>query len=76
MHLLCVEIRWMMFTKMLMITAQVEIKKVLIFFDDMIAGIMSNKKFQVIIKELFISCRKLKFNLFLLLNLIFLFQKM
>ena len=29
-------------------------RKVLILFDDMIADIMSNKKFQAIIKELFI----------------------
>ena len=34
-------------------------RKVLIVFDDMIADIMSNKKFQAIIKELFIRCRKL-----------------
>ena len=33
--------------------------KILIVFDDMIADIMSNKKFQAIIKELFIRCRKL-----------------
>ena len=33
-------------------------KKVLIVFDDMIADIMTNKKFQAIIKELFIRCRK------------------
>ena len=34
-------------------------KKNLIVFDDMIADIMSNKKFQAIIEELFIRCRKL-----------------
>ena len=34
-------------------------RKILIVFDDMISGIMSNKKFQAIIKELFIGCRKL-----------------
>ena len=34
-------------------------RKVLIVFDDMIAGIMTNKRFQAIIKELFIRCRKL-----------------
>ena len=34
-------------------------KKVLIVFDDMIEDIISNKKFQAIIKELFIRCRKL-----------------
>ena len=31
--------------------------------DDMIADIMSNKKFQAIIKELFIRCRKLNISL-------------
>ena len=34
-------------------------RKVLIVFDDMIAGIMKNEKFQAIIKELFTRCRKL-----------------
>ena len=38
-------------------------KKVLIVFDDIIAHIMSNKKFQAIIKELFIRCRKLNISL-------------
>ena len=33
-------------------------RKTLILFDDMIADIMTNKKFQAIIKELFIRCRK------------------
>ena len=33
-------------------------RKILIVFDDMIADIMTNKKFQAIIKELFIRCRK------------------
>ena len=37
-------------------------RNVLIIFDDMIAGIMSNKKFQAIIKELFIRCRKLNIS--------------
>ena len=43
-------------------------RKILIVFDDMIAGIMRNKNFQAIIKELL--------HLFLSLSLIFLFQKM
>ena len=34
-------------------------RKILIAFDDMIADIMTNKKFQAIIKELFIRCRKM-----------------
>ena len=38
-------------------------RKVLIAFDDMIADIMTNKKFQAIIKELFTSCRKLDISL-------------
>ena len=38
-------------------------RKILIVFDDMIAGIMTNKKFQTIIKELFIRCRKLNISL-------------
>ena len=33
-------------------------RKILIVFDDVIADIMTNKKFQSIIKELFIRCRK------------------
>ena len=38
-------------------------RKVLIVFDDMIAGIMSSTKFQAIIKELFIRCRKLNISI-------------
>ena len=38
-------------------------RKILIVFDDMIADIMSNKKFQAIIKELFIRSRKVNISL-------------
>ena len=38
-------------------------RKILIVFDDMIADIVTNKKFQVMIKELFIRCRKLNISL-------------
>ena len=38
-------------------------RKILILFDDMIADIMTNKKFPAIIKELFIRCRKLNISL-------------
>ena len=38
-------------------------RKILIIFDDMIADVMANKKFQSIIKELFIRCRKLNISL-------------
>ena len=37
-------------------------RKILIVFDDMIDDIITNKKFQVIIKELFIRCRKLNIS--------------
>ena len=43
-----------------MITIQSEKK---IVFDDMIADIMTNKRFQAIIKELFIRCIKLNISL-------------
>ena len=38
-------------------------RKKLVVFDDMNADIMINKKFQTIIKELFIRCRKLNIYL-------------
>ena len=38
-------------------------RKIVIIFDDMIADIMTNKKFQAIIKELFIGCRNLNISL-------------
>ena len=38
-------------------------RKVLIVFDNMIADIMTNKKFQSITKKLFIRCRKINISL-------------
>ena len=38
-------------------------RKTLIVFDNMISCIMTDKKFQAIIKELFIRCRKLNLSL-------------
>ena len=38
-------------------------RRKIIVFDDMIANIMTNRIFQVIIKELFIRCRKLNMSL-------------
>ena len=46
-----------------------------IVFDDMIANIMSNKKFQAIIKELFIRCRKLNIWLVFIAQSYFTFPK-
>ena len=50
-------------------------RKVLIVFDDMIDDIMTNKKFQATIKELFIRCRKLNISLVFISQSYFLFQK-
>ena len=38
-------------------------RRILILFDNMIAYIMSNKKSQAMLKELFIKCRKLNVSL-------------
>ena len=38
-------------------------RKVLILFDDMISHVMSDKKAQQVLKELFIKCRKLNISL-------------
>ena len=46
-----------------MIATQRVKRKILIVFDDMIADIMSNKKFQVLIKEFFIRCKKMNTSL-------------
>ena len=51
-------------------------RKILIVFHGMIADIVTNQKFQVRIKELFIRYRNQIFHLCLSLSLISLFQKM
>ena len=51
MHLSSVQILWMMFMRIFMIIIHTG-KKILIVFDDMIGDIMTNKKFQTVIKEL------------------------
>ena len=50
-------------------------RKILIVFDDMIADIMTNKKFQAIIKELFIRRRKLNISLVFVTQSYFSLQK-
>ena len=47
----------------LIITIKIEIKKVLIVFDDMIADIEYNKNFKRIIKELFYRARKINVSI-------------
>ena len=53
----------MMYSMILIIIIKIEIKKVLIIFDDMIADIMRSEKFKAIVKELFIRCRKLSISI-------------
>ena len=50
-------------------------KKILIVFDDMIADIMANKKFQTIIKQLFIRCRKVNISLVFITQFYFFLPK-
>ena len=50
-------------------------RKIVIVFYDMMAGIMSNKTFQAIIKELFIRCRKLNISLIFYHTVLFLCSK-
>ena len=50
-------------------------RKMLVVFDDMIADIMTNKKFQGIPKELFIRCRKLDISLVFITQSYFSVQK-
>ena len=38
-------------------------RKILIVFDDMIADIITNKKFEAILKELLIRCRKVNMSI-------------
>ena len=63
MHLLNVQKLWMMFMKKFHDYNSNRKRKILVVFDDMIADIMANKKFQSIIKELCIRCRKLNISL-------------
>ena len=61
-HLQSFQHIWMMFTVILLIEIQIQKRKVLVVFDDIIANIMINKKFRSIIKELFIRCTKLNMS--------------
>ena len=46
-------------------------RRVLIIFDDMVADIMSDKKFKAIIKELFIRSRKLNISIVFITKILF-----
>ena len=57
-----------------MIAIQKEPEKLFVF-DEMIADITTNNKFQVLIKDLFFRCRKLNTSLVFITQSFFLFQK-
>ena len=50
-------------------------RKILIVFDDIIADINTNKIFQIIVKKLFIRCRKLNISLVFITHFYFLVPK-
>ena len=58
-----VKILWMMFIENIDEYNPNGRREIVIVFDDMIADIVTNKKFQAIIKELFVRCRKLNISL-------------
>ena len=53
----------MIFVKVLKIIIEIKKRKILIVFDDMIADMLSNKKFNPIVTEFFIRGRKLYISL-------------
>ena len=65
------QIIWMIIIKLL----KTIIQESLIVFDDMIVDMLSSKKINPRVTEVFIRVRKLNISLVLLQNLILLFQK-
>ena len=63
------------FMRILMITTQKEINKILTVLDDMIADTMTNKKFHAKIEELFERCKKLNISLVFIAQSCFAFLK-
>ena len=57
------EMIWMIFMVILKNTVQIKKCKIQIIFDDMIADILSNKKLNTVVTELFIRGRKQNFSL-------------
>ena len=72
MHLLNTQTIWVIFATILIIAVQKERVQFLIVFDDLTVDI---KRFQAIIKELFISCRKLNISLIFIRQCYFIVPK-
>ena len=67
---------WMIFIKILKNTIHPNKPKIFIVFDDMIADMLSNKKLNPIVTELFLRGKKLKhFSCFVLHSFMLLFPK-
>ena len=66
---------WMMFIKTLKKCNPNENRKILIVFDDVIADMLSNKKHNPIVTELFIRGRKLNISLVFISQYYWLCQK-
>ena len=66
---------WMMFIKTLKECNPNENRKILIVFDDVIADMLSNKKHNPIVTELFIRGRKLNISLVFISQYYWLCQK-
>ena len=73
--LLNIQMVWMIFIKLSKNTIQIKTKKILIVFDGIIADMVSNKKVNPVVTELFIRGRKVNISLDLSHKLISLFQK-
>ena len=65
-----------MFTIIVIVTIRKEKRKILIVFDDIIADIMTNKKFQPRIKEFSITCRKLNIYIYIYIYILCLSQNL
>ena len=61
--LLNIQTIWLIFIKTLKIIIQIKKRKILIVFDDIISDMLSNKKLNPIVTELFIRGRKLNIYL-------------
>ena len=70
------QMTWVIFIKILKKTIQIKNENKLIVFDDLIVDMLSNKKLNPIVTELFITGWKLNISLLLLHNFISLFQKL
>ena len=73
--LLNTRIIWIIFIKTLKNKTQIKKRKILIVFDDMIADMLSNKKVNPIVTELFIRGRKLNISLAFITQYYFLLPK-